>query len=322
MSRRGVLYGVVAYALWGLVPLYWALVDRAGEVELLAHRVVWSLVIVAALLSIGNGVRVLRTLSARTYGLFALAAVVISANWGLYIWGVVNGHVIETSLGYFINPLVTVVLGVVVLHERLRPAQWAAIGLAAVAVVILTIDYGRPPWLALVLAFSFGTYGLIKKKANTGAAESLGVETAILFAPALAFLIVLQVTDRATFGQHGIRLDLLMIAAGAVTAIPLLFFAAAATRVPLTTLGLLQYLAPTIQFILGVTVFGEDVPPMRLAGFAIVWTALAILTTEALAHRRSVMRAVPPTSTLDVGEPAGADPLPGASGPASGRAIR
>jgi chloramphenicol-sensitive protein RarD len=290
MSRAGVGYGVAAYALWGLFPLYWGLIDEAGEIEVLAHRIVWSLVVVAVLLLVTGGGRKLRALTRRSVLLLGLAAVIITFNWGTYIWGVVNGHVIETSLGYFINPLVTVVMGVVILRERLRAMQWAAIGLAASAVLILTVDYGRPPWIALILAFSFGTYGLIKKKVGVGALESLGVETAILLVPAAAFLIVLEVNGTGAFTHDGLRTDLLLIGAGVITAVPLLFFGAAAIRIPFTTLGLLQYLAPIIQFALGVVVFREDVPPVRLIGFALVWTALIVLTVESLAHRRRVLR--------------------------------
>jgi chloramphenicol-sensitive protein RarD len=291
-SRLGFVYGIAAYGLWGLFPLYWGLVDQAGEIEVLAHRIVWSLVVVVALLSIGKGWRRVRALPRRSVGLLALAAFIITFNWGTYIWGVVNGHVVETSLGYFINPLITVVMGVVILRERLRSVQWAAVGLAAIAVVILTIDYGRPPWIALVLACSFGTYGLIKKRVNVGAVESLGVETGILLGPALAFLIVLEINGTGTFAHDGLRTDLLLVGAGVITAVPLLFFGAAAIRVPLTTLGLLQYLAPIIQFALGVIVFREAVPPVRWVGFALVWTALAVLTTETLIHRRRMRVAV------------------------------
>ncbi len=285
-SRLGFVYGVAAYSLWGLFPLYWGLIEAAGSVEVLAHRIVWSLAVVAVLLAVGNTWWRVRRLSRRSVALLGLAAVIITFNWGTYIWGVVNGHVIETSLGYFINPLVTVVMGVVFLRERLRPVQWAAVGLAAIAVLILTIDYGRPPWIALVLAFSFGTYGLIKKKVNVGAVESLGAETGILLVPAAAFLIALELNGTGAFTHAGLRTDLLLVGAGVITAVPLLFFGAAAIRVPLTTLGLLQYLAPIIQFALGVIVFREAVPPVRLIGFALVWTALAVLTTETLVHRR------------------------------------
>jgi chloramphenicol-sensitive protein RarD len=287
-SRLGFIYGVAAYGLWGLFPLYWGLVDEAGEIEVLAHRIVWSLMVVVVLLTAGRSWWRVRRLAKRSVAMLGLAAVIITFNWGTYIWGVVNGHVIETSLGYFINPLVTVVMGVVILRERLRPVQWAAVGLAAVAVLILTVDYGRPPWIALILAFSFGTYGLIKKKVNVGAVESLGVETGTLLVPAAMFLIALEVNGTGAFAHAGLRTDLLLVGAGVITAVPLLFFGAAAIRVPLTTLGLLQYLAPIIQFALGVIVFREAVPPVRLVGFALVWTALAVLTAETLAHRRRV----------------------------------
>jgi chloramphenicol-sensitive protein RarD len=321
-SRLGVVYGVAAYGLWGLVPLYWALVEDAGEIELLAHRVVWSLVVVAALLSFGAGFRRVRALPGRSIALLAAAAGIITVNWGTYIWGVVNGHIIETSLGYFINPLVTVLMGVIILRERLRPIQWAAIGLAAIACVVLTVDYGRPPWIALILAFSFGTYGLIKKQVGAGTVESLGVETAVLFLPALAFLVMLQVGGQATLGHNGARLDLLLVAAGLVTAVPLLFFGAAATRVPLTTLGLLQYLAPVIQFALGVVVFREDVPPARLLGFALVWTALAVLTVETLAHRRRRGRPRSAPTSAPVAKPRGPGPPTKPPNPLAGRAVR
>jgi len=287
-SRLGFIYGVAAYGLWGLFPLYWGLLDEAGEIEVLAHRIVWSLMVVVVLLTAGRSWWRVRRLAKRSVAMLGLAAVIITFNWGTYIWGVVNGHVIETSLGYFINPLVTVVMGVVILRERLRPVQWAAVGLAAVAVLILTVDYGRPPWIALILAFSFGTYGLIKKKVNVGAVESLGVETGTLLVPAAVFLIALEVNGTGAFAHAGLRTDLLLVGAGVITAVPLLFFGAAAIRVPLTTLGLLQYLAPIIQFALGVIVFREAVPPVRLVGFALVWTALAVLTAETLAHRRRV----------------------------------
>ena len=289
-SRRGVAYGIAAYGLWGLTPLFWPLLDGTREIEALAHRILWAVPIVLVLLAATRGFGRVRALSWRAIGLLGAAAAVITVNWGTYIWAVVNGHVIEAALGYFINPLVTVLLGVVVLGERLRPIQWAAVGVAGVAVAVLTIDYGRPPWIALVLAFSFGTYGLIKKKVNVGAVEGFGVETALLLVPAAAFLVVLENNGTATFTHAGLRTDLLLIGAGLVTAIPLILFGAAAIRVPLTTIGLLQYIAPCTQFALGVFVFGEDVPPVRLAGFALVWTALVVLTVESLAHRRRRLR--------------------------------
>lgn len=288
---NGVAYGVAAYGLWGLFPLYWPLLEPSGDLEILAHRIVWSLVVVAVLVGITRGWRRIRGLPRRTLGLLAGAAAVITINWGTYIYGVNNGHVVETSLGYFINPLVTVVMGVVLLRERLRRWQWVAVGLGFVAVVILTVDYGRPPWISLVLAFSFGTYGLLKKQANTGAVESLAVETGVLFLPMLGFLLVLHGSGAGTFGTAGPGHAALLAMSGVITVVPLLLFGAAATRVPLTTIGLLQYLAPVIQFVIGVLVYREDVPPVRWIGFTLVWVALVILTMETLGTRRRVMRA-------------------------------
>ena len=289
-TRHGALYGVAAYTLWGLFPLYWPLLEPAGAVEILAHRIVWSLMVVVVLLSVGGRLAGLRRLGRRAYVLLSVAAVVITVNWGTYIWGVNNEHVVETSLGYFVNPLVTVLLGVVVLGERLRPAQWGAVALATVAVIVLTLDYGRPPWIALTLAFSFATYGLLKKKAGVGAAESLAVETGVLVLPAAAYLLWLGARGDGTFGTEGLRHAVLLAGAGLVTAVPLLFFSAAATRVPLTTLGLLQYLAPTFQFAIGIFLYGEPLPPVRLVGFVLVWAALAVFTVEALEHRRRQIR--------------------------------
>jgi chloramphenicol-sensitive protein RarD len=224
----------------------------------------------------------------------ALAAVVIAINWFTYIYGVSNGFVVETSLGYFANPIVTVLLGVLVLGERLRPVQWGALGLTGVAVLVLSVENGRPPWLALVLAFSFGTYGLLKKTAKVGAVEGLGVETLVLLVPAAAFVAWLGVSGDGTFGTEGAGHAGLLALSGLVTAIPLLLFGAAASRVPLTTLGILQYLAPTLQFIFGITLFDEPMPPVKLLGFALVWLALVLFTSDVVRHRRRVSRLVVP----------------------------
>ncbi len=224
--------------------------------------------------------------SPRARALLVLAAAVITVNWATYIYGVNSGRVVETSLGYFINPLVTVLMGVVLLGERLRRAQWAALGIGFAAVCVLTWDYGRPPWVALVLAFSFGTYGLAKKSADVGAVESLSFETAVIAPFAAAYLGWLVVVGDSNFGAHGVGHALLVASAGIVTAIPLICFGAAAIRVPMVTLGLLQYLAPILQFALGLLVFDEDMPPGRWAGFALVWVALSIFTWEAVRHRR------------------------------------
>jgi chloramphenicol-sensitive protein RarD len=289
-QRRGILLGASAYLLWGLFPLYWPLLEPAGAAEILAHRVVWCLVFVAVVLVVRRRwawVGALRD-EPRKVALLAIAASVIAVNWGVYIWGVNNGHVVETSLGYFINPLVTVVLGVLVLGERLRRAQWVAVGVATFAVLVLTADYGRPPWIALVLAMSFATYGLVKKTIGMPAVESLAVETSLLFVPALGFLLVLQARGSATFGHAPAHVTALLAAAGVVTAVPLLLFGAAAPRIPLSTLGVLQYLTPTIQFLIGITVFHESMPASRWIGFGLVWSALLVFTLDgARAGRRS-----------------------------------
>jgi chloramphenicol-sensitive protein RarD len=291
-TRRGFLLGAAAYAIWGVFPLYFPLLEPAGAVEILAHRVFWSLVTMLLFVLVFGRLRQVRAVVAhrRTFGILAVASVVIAINWGTYIWGVNNGHVVETSLGYFINPLVTVLMGVAILGERLRNLQWVALGIAAVAVVGLTVEYGRPPWVALVLAFSFGSYGLAKKKANVGAIESLTVETMLLAPFAGAYILWLVAQGTSTFGTEGTGHAVLLMSTGIVTAVPLIFFGAAATRVSLTTIGLLQYLAPTIQFAIGVLVFQEEMTPMRWAGFGLVWIALVMFTYEAINHRRRQLR--------------------------------
>jgi chloramphenicol-sensitive protein RarD len=286
-SRRGVWYGVAAYTMWGLFPLYWPLLEPANALEILSHRVVWSLAFVVGVLLVRRQWTWVRYYLAdrRRLVLLTTAAAVIAVNWYVYIWGVNHDHVVETSLGYFINPLVTVLMGVLILGERLRTLQWVATAIAAVAVVGLTADYGRPPWIALTLAVSFGCYGLLKKKANAGALESLTVETVVLVIPAVAYLAVLGARGTGEFGHSSGRTGLLL-GTGVITAIPLLFFGAAATRVPLSALGLLQYLAPTLQFLCGVVVYSEPLPLGRLLGFLVVWAALAVFTYDALAHHR------------------------------------
>ncbi len=297
--RRGFLLGAAAYAMWGLFPLYWPLLEPAGAVEILAHRVCWSLLTMLLLTVVLRRTAALRALTRdrRVVLILTVAAVVIGFNWGGFIYGVNAGRVVEVSLGYFINPLVTVLLGVLVLGERLRPVQWAAIGIAAVAVVILTVDYGHPPWIALLLAGSFGTYGLAKKKAGVGAVESLTFETILLTPLALGFLLWLWATGAASFGADGTVHALLLTTTGLVTAVPLICFGAAAIRIPLTTIGLLQYLAPTLQFVLGLVVFGEAMTSVKWAGFALVWLALAMFTAEAL-HRRRQLQLVVEASAL------------------------
>lgn len=291
-TRRGIAYGAGAYLLWGAFPLYFPLLEPAGPVEILAHRIVWSAITMGLLVLLLKRTAALRATwrDRRVLLLLGVAAVAISTNWGTYIYGVNNERVVEASLGYFINPLVTVLMGVIVLKERLRPLQWTAMGIAGAAVVVLTIGYGRPPWVSLVLALSFGSYGLAKKTAGAGAMESLTTETLLMTPLAAAYVVWLVATGASTFGTEGAGHAVLMLTLGLVTAVPLLLFGAAANRIPLTAIGLLQYVTPTLQFLLGVLLFGEAMPPERWVGFALVWAALAVFTGEALAHRRRQLR--------------------------------
>ena len=287
-ERRGLAYGVTAYLLWGLFPLYWPLLKPASALEILAHRMLWSLAFVAVLLWRTRAWRHIRAVTADREKrlLLGAAAVVITANWGTYIWGVNTGHVVETSLGYFINPLFTILLGVLLLHERLRRTQWVAVGIASVAIVVLTVGYGRLPWIALVLATSFGLYGYFKKRARVGAVESLAIETGYLAIPALTTLIIIQLHGSLVFAQHSAGNTTLLVLTGAITAIPLLFFGAATRRLPLSVMGLVQYLAPVIQFVVGVTVDHEKMPTERWIGFGLVWVALIVLTWDGLRRQR------------------------------------
>jgi len=287
-SRKGLLLGTSAYLLWGLFPIYWPLLRPAGALEILAHRVLWSLVTMGLLVLVLRRTTHLRAFlgNRRLLALLALSAATVTANWALYIWGVNNGRVVETSLGYFINPLVTVLMGVVLLGERLRRPQWAAMGVGLLAVVVLTLDYGRLPWIALALAFSFGTYGLAKKTADVGAVEGLAFETMLIAPFALAYLGWLAATGASTFTSEGAGHAALLMTTGIVTAVPLICFGAAATRIPMVSIGLLQYLAPVLQFGFGVFYFDEAMPAGRWVGFALVWVALMAFTWDALRHRR------------------------------------
>ncbi|WP_244931294.1 EamA family transporter RarD [Nocardioides sp. W7] len=291
-QRRGFFFGVAAYTMWGVFPLYFPLLEPAGAVEILAHRIVWSALVMGVLVLVLHRTSQFRALVAdrRTLLVLTVAASVLAVNWCTYIWGVNNGKVVETSLGYFINPLVTVLFAVVLLGERLRRQQWVAVGIATLAVAVLTWDYGRLPWVALVLACSFGVYGLAKKTANAGAVESLALESLLLAPLAGAYLVWLVMSGGSTFASDGLGHSLLLASAGVVTAVPLICFGAAATRVSMVTLGLLQYLAPIFQFALGVLWYHEDMPAGRWAGFVLVWIALALFTVEAIGHRRRQLR--------------------------------
>jgi chloramphenicol-sensitive protein RarD len=290
--RSGVASGLAAYGMWGLFPLYFPLLEPAGGVEIVAHRVVWSLLFIGLLLTVLRRWSHVRAAVADRRTLLVLmgAAVLIAVNWLVFVYAVNSGHVVETSLGYFINPLVSVLLGVVVFAERLRRLQWVAVGIAAVAVAVLTVDYGRPPWIALALAVSFGLYGLMKKLVRVEAAPGLFVETALVVLPAIAVLAVLEARGTGTAVSEGAGHLLLLLSSGIATAIPLLLFAAATRRIPLSTVGLLQYVTPLMQLAIGVFVYGEPMPPARLVGFVVVWIALAVFTVDSLRQARAGAR--------------------------------
>jgi chloramphenicol-sensitive protein RarD len=281
--NKGLLYGAGAYGIWGLLPLYWHALDALLPLEILSHRIVWALLVTLGLVALRRGGwawlgEAMRT--PRTLLTFALSSLLLSANWWIYIWAVNNGHVVETSLGYFINPLVNVLLGMIFLRERLRPGQALAVLVALGGVLYLTLQLGTPPWIALSLAFSFAFYALLRKTAALGSLDGLTLETVLMAVPALGFLLFLEAQGRGAFPHAGLVTNLLLVGAGAVTAAPLLLFAAAARRTTLTTMGILQYIAPSIQFALGITVFGEPLSMERLIGFSLVWSALAIYTLE------------------------------------------
>ncbi|MDQ3655342.1 MAG: EamA family transporter RarD [Chloroflexota bacterium] len=292
-SERGVLFGVAAYSMWGVFPLYFNALAPSSAVEILVNRVVWSTLFCAIVWIVLRDISWVRPLIAvpRRLFLLVIAAFVLAINWGGYIYAVTVENVVETSLGYFINPLVLVLMGVLILHERLRPMQWMAVGIGALAVLVIAFDYGRPPWIALTLAFSFAIYGFIKKHvgADIGALASMTTETVVLAPLALIALVWIEASGRGTFSHDAPWHALLLLASGVITAGPLICFAAAARRVPLTTMGLLQFLAPVLQLICGVVILGEDVPPVRWVGFGLVWVALSLLTIDSwkTARRRS-----------------------------------
>jgi chloramphenicol-sensitive protein RarD len=290
-AAPGLLMGLGAYSIWGLFPAFFPLLAPAGPTEILAHRMVWTLVLMLGVLVLTGRLHTLRGLPPRTWAMAGAAAVLISVNWGVYIYAVNSGKVVEAALGYFINPLVSVLLAVLVLRERLRRWQLVALGVAAVAVAALTIDYGRPPWLALTLAASFGLYGLIKKTVPLDPRASLTAEGLVVVPFALAWLVWLQVQGAGTAISLGTGHTLLLLAAGPLTAVPLLLFGGAAQRVPLATLGLLQYLTPVLQFIWGVAVVHENMPSSRWLGFGLVWAALVVFTVDAVRNARSSRRA-------------------------------
>jgi chloramphenicol-sensitive protein RarD len=282
------LFGFGAYVLWGFFPAYFKLLLPSTALEILAHRILWSLIFMVIVLTFMRRWRQVRQLARKPalLGGISIAALLIGINWGTYIYAVNIGEIVETALGYFINPLVVIVLGVVFLSERLRTAQWAAVAMGTIAVIVLAVDYGRPPWIALILAVSFGLYGFTKKRLGLPPADGLLLESAALALPAVITVGILSSAGKTTFGEVSLGHTLLLVAAGAITAVPLLLFAGAANRIPMTAIGMLQYVGPSIQLVIGVFVFHEPMPPARLFGFGLVWLALVIFSWDGIAQAR------------------------------------
>ena len=295
-AGRGLAAAVAAYGLWGFLPAYFLLLVPTGPFELVAARILFSLAFCVILLTVTRTWGALIAIVRQPRLLFTMAAagVLIYVNWQVYILAVLTGHVLEGALGYFINPIVTVILGVLVLRESLRPAQWAAVGISAVAVLVLAVGYGQFPWMSITLACSFGVYGLIKKRVGprVDAISGLSLETAWLAPVAAVQLGIVGATAGLTFGNVSTWHTILLVGSGVITAVPLLLFASAARRLPLISLGLVQYLAPLLQFVIGAFVLGEDMPPERWLGFGLVWLALVVLTVD-LVHSGRVRRASP-----------------------------
>lgn len=303
LDRTGLALGLGAYLLWGFLPLYFPLLQPAGPVEIIAHRVVWSLLFCLVLLRVTGGWRAFTGAlrDRRMLGTLSVAGALVAVNWLVFVYGVLTGHTVDTALGYYINPLVTVALAVLALGERLRRPQWVALGIGAVAVVVITVGVGRLPWIALALAGTFGLYGLIKNRVGrtVPAVASLAVETTVLSPVAVGYLAWLAASGGAAFGAHGAPHAAVLVSSGIITAVPLLMFGAAARRLPLSVVGMLQYLAPTLQFLVGVLWFGEEMPLARWLGFGLVWVALVVLTVDGLRTVRPLRR-----------RPAGVSPRP------------
>lgn len=287
--KTGLALGLGAYLIWGLFPLYWPLLKPANPVEIVSHRAVWSLVTCLVLLAYLRKLRVTFAHFRNPHTLSRLLAstILISINWLTYIWGVNHNHVVECALGYYINPLIIIGFGVLIFKEKMRKLQWFAVIAAVIGVIVLTVDFGRPPWISILLALSWGAYGVVKKQLGLGALEGLAVETTIAFLPYAGYLVFLEANKEGQFGHHW-GLSVLLFAAGAVTAIPLLMFNGSTNILPFTIIGLLQYITPTVQFMVGVIVRHEPMPTGRWIGFFIIWIALIALGTDLVRSGRSV----------------------------------
>lgn len=293
--NKGIWNGLAAYVMWGFFPIYWKLLHQVPALQVIGHRISWSFILLIAVLLLTKQWKEFRStaLTFKTVAIYSIAAVLLSVNWLIYVWGVNAGFIVETSLGYFINPLFSVLLGVLFLRERLRPAQWIPVALAAAGVLYLTVAYGRLPWIALSLAVSFGLYGLVKKIAPLGSLYGLALETAIVFPFALIYLVIVEWMGAGAFLHQGALTDLILIGTGVVTSVPLLMFASAARQIPLTVIGILQYVAPTLQFLIGVFLYHEPFDQSRLIGFGLVWLALIIFWLENYFSNRVQVQPIP-----------------------------
>ncbi len=291
MKNNGLLYALGAYLFWGLFPIYWKWLQQVEAAQLIGHRIGWSFIMLIMFVAATRQLKGFwrEAFQRRTLSIYAVAAILIGVNWLVYVWSVNANYIVETSLGYFINPLISVLLGVIFLRERLRPFQWLPVALAAAGVVYLAVAYGRLPWIALTLAVSFGTYGLVKKLAPLGSLYGLTLETGILFIPAVLYLIFVDFSGTGAFLHGSLITNVLLVGAGAVTTIPLLMFASAAQRLPLSMVGIMQYIAPTLQFLLGVLVYKEPFDHAHLIGFGIVWAALILFAVENVWARRGIL---------------------------------
>jgi chloramphenicol-sensitive protein RarD len=292
-NKLGLLFGISAYSLWGIFPLYWPLLEPANPLEIVSHRAVWTLVFCVIVLAATKALKsTLVTLKRPMVAVkLFISSLLVSVNWLVYIWATNNEHVVEASLGYYINPLIIIGFGVIFLKEKMRTLQWAAVTIASMGVLVLTLDYGRLPWIALTLAVSWGSYGLVKKQLGLGALEGLAIETFISSFFYLGYLIYLGNQGSGQFGHHW-GLTLLLMSAGAITAIPLLLFNGSTNRLPFTTIGLLQYITPTLQFSIGVWVLNEEMPTARWIGFLIIWAALVTLTLDLVKSSRTVNNSI------------------------------
>ncbi len=287
--NKGIWYAIAAYGIWGLFPLYWKPLHDVPALQIIGHRIGWSYILLILVVIVTRQWKQFHAVAftKRTLSIYTVSAALVSVNWLVYVWAVNAGFIVESSLGYFINPLLSVLLGVIFLREKLRRCQWLPVGLAALGVLIVSFAYGSFPWIAVTLALSFGLYALVKKQAPLNALNGMTLETGILFIPALLYLLTVEAQGQGAFLHSGVTSNLLMIGAGLVTTIPLLLFSSAAQRIPLAMVGIIQYITPTMQFLLGVFVYKEPFTLIQLTGFGLVWLALVIFTLEGFLARKA-----------------------------------